>query len=210
LVDDPGLAHFGVEIVPFASPFSHSRENREAAVTFRDVIDQLKDDDRLTDARPAEGANLAALGKRTNEIDDLDAGLENRRTGVLVSQLGSFAMNRVTFLELDRAAIIDRIAGDIKNATESPLAHRDADRAAGIAHRHPALQTFRGRHGDRANPIFAEMLLHFESQFGRGAVHLVFDFKRVVDPRQPCVAAKFHVHHGTDDLNDISFIHNSS
>ena len=53
------------------------------------------------------------------------------------------------------------------------------------------------------------MLLHFEGELGRVAIDFVFDFKRVVDPRQFPLAAKFHVHHGTDDLNDISFIHNS-
>ena len=39
----------------------------------RDVADQLGDDDRLADTGAAEDAGLAALGKRGDEVDDLDA-----------------------------------------------------------------------------------------------------------------------------------------
>ena len=35
-------------------------------------------------------------------------------------------MNRITLGEFHRAAIIDRIAGDVEHATEHAFAHRDA------------------------------------------------------------------------------------
>ena len=79
--------------------------------------------------------------------------------------------------------IIDRIARDVENAAEHAFANRHADRAARVGDAHPALQTFSRRHGDGANPVLAEMLLHFESQLGRVAADFVFDLERVVNLR---------------------------
>ena len=41
------------------------------------VVDKLHDDDRLAHARAAEEADLAALEKGLDQVDDLDAGLEH-------------------------------------------------------------------------------------------------------------------------------------
>jgi hypothetical protein len=41
-------------------------------------VDQFHDHNGLADASTAEHPCLAALGKRRQEIDDLDAGLEHR------------------------------------------------------------------------------------------------------------------------------------
>ena len=139
LIDDAGLAHFLVEIVAFTGSLADSGEDGEAAVPFRDVVDQLEDDNGLADARAAECPDFSALGERADQVDDLDAGLENRGAGVLIGQFRRLAMNRVTLRVSDRAAIVDGIAGHIKDATESPLAHRDGDRAAGVGDRHAAL-----------------------------------------------------------------------
>ena len=78
-------------------------------------------DDGLADARAAERADFSALGERADQIDDFDAGLENRGAGVLIGQFRRLAMDRITLREGDRAAIIDRIAGHIEDAgRESP------------------------------------------------------------------------------------------
>ena len=41
---------------------------------FRNIVDQLHDDDRLANARTAEQADLAAFRVRGQQIDNLDAG----------------------------------------------------------------------------------------------------------------------------------------
>ena len=75
-----------VEIVAFAGAFTDSGENGKAAVHLRDVIDQLHDDDGLANAGAAEGADFAALGEGTDQVDDFDAGFKHLRLGVLVDQ----------------------------------------------------------------------------------------------------------------------------
>ena len=49
-----------------------------------DVVDQFHDQHGLADAGAAEQADLAALGVRREQIDDLDAGDEDRGLGRLV------------------------------------------------------------------------------------------------------------------------------
>jgi len=118
-------------------------------------------------------------------------------------------MNRIPFYELNRAFVIDRIAGNIENASESSLAYWHGDGAASVIHFHPPFQAFGRRHGNRAHPVFAQMLLYFERQFGRVAIDFVLDLERVIDFRQLRYVTKFHIDHRTDDLNNISCIHKS-
>ena len=60
LVDDAGVRHFMVEVVPLAGALAHTGEDGIAAVLRRDVADQFLQDDRLAGARAAEEAHLAA------------------------------------------------------------------------------------------------------------------------------------------------------
>ena len=98
LIDDAGLAHFVVKIVAFAGALAHAGEDGETAVAFGDVVDQFHDDDGLADARAAERADFAALGERADQIDDLDAGLEDVRLGVLIDERRRRTVNRITLL----------------------------------------------------------------------------------------------------------------
>ena len=86
LVDDARLAHFVVKIVALAGALAHAGEHGVTAVALGDVVDQLHDDDGLADARTAERADLAALGEGADQVDDLDAGLENAGLRVLVDR----------------------------------------------------------------------------------------------------------------------------
>src|SRR5262249_9197769 len=51
------------------------------------------------------------------------------------------------------------------------------------------------------------MLLYFERQLRGVTIDFVVNFEGVVDLRQCFFIRKFHVHHGTNYLNYISFIH---
>ena len=77
--DDAGLDHFVVKIVALAGALADAGEHGVAAVGLGDVVDEFHDDDGLADAGAAERADLAALGEGADEVDDLDAGLENLR-----------------------------------------------------------------------------------------------------------------------------------
>ena len=54
-----------------------------------DVVDQFLNDDGLADAGAAEQTDLAALQKRLDQVDDLDAGLEHLRAVACSSNAGA-------------------------------------------------------------------------------------------------------------------------
>jgi hypothetical protein len=118
-------------------------------------------------------------------------------------------MDWVTLGVVHSAAVINRVASDVKQTAKHRFAYWYGDRTASIGYAHSALQPFRRRHCDGANPAFAKMLLHFERQLRWVAIHLVLNFEGVVDFRQRLFVRKFHVHYGTDYLNYVSFIHKS-
>src|SRR5829696_2852107 len=99
-------------------------EGRQAAVLLGEVVDELLDEDRLADAGAAEQADLAALGVRREEVDDLDAGLEHllRRDEVLDVRGGT--VDRPALLDVELLAQVDRLAQHVEDAPERDVADR--------------------------------------------------------------------------------------
>src|ERR1043166_682965 len=116
-------------------------------------------------------------------------------------------MDRITLRELYRAPIVDRLPGHIEQTPEDAFADWHADRPARVRHIHPALESFSRRHRDGAHPIFPQVLLNFERQLGRVAAHFVLDLERVIDFGELPFIWELDVHHGTNDLNNVSFFH---
>ena len=83
---DAGFDHFVIEVVAFARTLAHAGKHRIAAVLLRDVVDELHDQHGLADAGAAEQADLAALGVRREQVDDLDAGDQDLRFGRLIGE----------------------------------------------------------------------------------------------------------------------------
>ena len=79
-----GLPEFEQQLVPFARALADAGEDRDAGMPLDRGADQLHDQHGLADAGAAEHGRLAALDQRRQQIDDLDAGVEDlqlRRAG---------------------------------------------------------------------------------------------------------------------------------
>ena len=87
-----------------------------------DAGDQLLDDDRLAEAGAAEQAGLAAADERGEQVDDLDAGLEQLGLGREVVELRRLAVDRPALRGVDRPAAVDRLAEQVEDAAEGLLA----------------------------------------------------------------------------------------
>src|SRR4030095_6262574 len=172
-------------------------------------VDQLLNHNSLANACAAKCTDFAAFCEWANKIDDLDPSFQNLCRCVLLCERWRRPMDWVTLGVVHRASVIDRVASDVKQTAKHRLAYWHGDRTASIGYAHPALQPFRRRHCNRANPAFAKMLLHLERQLGWIAICFVLDFEGVVDFRQRLFVRKFHVHYGTDYLNYVASIHKS-
>ena len=198
LLVDAGFDELVIEVVAFAGALADAGEHRVTAMRLRNVVDQFLNQHGLADAGAAEQADLAALGVRRQEIDDLDAGDENFRFGGLVGIGRRRLMDGAVALRFDRPGFIDRLADHVHDAAERARAHRHHDRVAGVADFLTADQAFGRIHRDGANRGFAEMLRDLEHQ----AIAAVLGLERVQNGRQ--VSFELHVDDGADDLRDAS------
>ncbi len=203
LLDDAGFGHFVVKVITFAGALTDAGEHGVTTVGLGDVVDEFHDHDGLAHAGATEGADLAALGEGGDQVDDLDAGLEDVGLGVLVGERGGRTMDRVTFGEVDRAFAVHGVAGDVEDAAKDAFADGHRDRGAGVNDGHAADEALGGGHGDRAGDALAEMLLDLESQLflatGDGEVH----GEGLVD-RGNRVFRELDVNDGADDLDDFA------
>ena len=198
LLVDAGFDELVIQVVAFAGALADAGEHRITTMRLGDVVDQFLNQHGLADAGAAEQADLAALGVRRQEIDDLDAGDENFRFGCLVGVGRRFLVDRAHVLTLDRTHFVDRLADHVHDAAERAGSDRHPDRAAGVVDLLAADQPLGGIHGDGAHRGFAEMLGDFEHQ----AVAAVLGLDRVQNGRQ--VTLELHVDDGADDLRDAS------
>src|SRR6516165_8147916 len=179
-------------------------------MAFCDVVDELHDNNCFPYTRAAECADLSTFGKWTNQIDNFDAGFQNARTGVLFKKARGLAMNRISLLESDRSALVNRIPGHIENATENSVAHGNRDWAAGMCNGHPTLKTFGGGHCNRAHPPFPEMLLHLKRQFFGFSVLFKINLQRMIKARESlgCLnCTEISIYYRADDLDNGTFAH---
>ena len=200
LVDHAAVLHLVVEVVAFPGALADAGEHRVAGVLGRDVADQLEQGHRLAHAGAAEQADLAALGDRHDQVDDLDARLEQLGRGRLVFVAGGCAVNGPVLGRADRAGFVDRLAQHVHDAAERLRADRHGDRLAGVADADAALQPFAGAHRDGADHAVTQLLLHLEGQIG------IRDLQRVIDLGDR-VPRELHVHHGADDLYYLTVAH---
>ncbi len=187
-----------IEVVALARALADAREHRVAAMRLGDVVDQLHDDHGLADAGAAEQANLAALGVRREQIDDLDAGDQDLGLGRLVNIRRCRRMDRAPLGGLDRPRVVNRLAHHVHDAAQGRVAHGHGDRLAGIDDLLSAHQAFGRVHGDGAYGVLAEMLGDLEHE----AVAVIVGLERVQDLRK--ILAELHVDHGAHDLAHLT------
>src|SRR6185295_16280203 len=187
-VADLRFLHFEPEVVALAGPLADAREAGVARVEAREAGDQLLDDDRLADARAAEQAGLAAADERAEQVDDLDAGLEDLGLGREVGELGRIAVDRPELGGGDRAEAVDRLADHVEDAAERLDADGHRDRAPGVEDLRAPAQAVGRAERDRADAAAAQVLgdLAPERLVRRLAEHgaLELDLQGVVDRGQ--------------------------
>ena len=133
-----------------------------------DVVDQLLDQHGLADAGAAEEADLAALHVRRDQVDDLDAGLEDLDRRREVAERRRVAVDRPALDVLaGRRLVVDRLADHVPEPAERRVADGDGDRPAGVDDVDAAREAVGGVHRDRADAVVAEVLLHLGDQRAR-------------------------------------------
>ncbi len=133
LVDDLGLGHLEQQVVALARALADAGEDGDAAVLPRDVVDQLLDEHGLADSGAAEEADLAALDVGRDQVDDLDARLEDLHFRRQVAERRRIAVDRPALgVWQARPLVVDRLAENVPEPAERRLADGHRDRGAGV------------------------------------------------------------------------------
>ena len=206
LVDDAGLGHLTPEVVALTRALADAGEYGVAAVLRRDVVDELHDEDGLADAGAAEEARLAAARVRSDEVDDLDARLEDARRRLLLVELRRGAVDRPELLVADRrGVVVDRLAKHVEHASEALGADRHHDRMARVLRLHAAREAVRRAHGDAACDAVAEMLHDLDDEVDLDVLaDRSLDGDGVEDGRQ-LARREFNIYDRSDDLYNLTF-----
>src|SRR5262249_8235109 len=121
VLEDAGLGHLEVEVIALAGPLADACEDRVALVLARDVADQLLDQPRLAEAGAAEQSDLAALDEGRDQVDDLEARLEDLGSGLERVQAGWVSVDRPALVGLDGLVRVDRLAEHVEDPAKRRL-----------------------------------------------------------------------------------------
>ncbi len=132
-VDDARFHHLVIEVVALAGALADAGEHRQARVRLGDVVDQFHHVHGLADAGAAEQADLAALGERADQVDDLDAGFEQvlRRAQLVVGRRLAVDRRSQCPGRPGRASSIGLPSTSMMRPSVA-RAHRHRDRLAGV------------------------------------------------------------------------------
>ena len=128
------------------------------------IIDQLHHVDGFAHAGSAKQADLAALGKRTDQINHLDARLQQLVGCRKLLVSGRRAVNRRTLLLSNGSLFINRVTQHIHNPAQSLYSNRHRYRCAGVFNAKTAADAFRGPHCDGTHHTISQLLLYLKSQ----------------------------------------------
>ena len=199
-----GLRHFDEKVVALACSLADARKAADAAVRFRDVVDEFLNEYGLTDAGAAEKPDLAAPAVGREKVDDLDARLEDFDFRRLLDELRGRPMDGRAHLGLHRGAVVDRVTDDVENAAEALGPDRHRDGAARVSYGHSAHEPVGRVHRDGADRVFTEMLRHLEREVVLRVRNAgIRQFEGVEDLRQFAVG-ELDVDDVTDDLDDFA------
>src|SRR5690606_9535880 len=120
----------------------------------------LLDEHGLANAGAAEEADLAAEHVGGEQVDDLDAGLEQLRLRLELVERRWVAVDGPALGDLDLLALVgvEHLADDVKDAALGDVSDGNRDRAAGVAHLLAAHEAVCGLEGDRTDDVVTEVL----------------------------------------------------
>ena len=107
-----------VEVIAFAGAFTHASKNAVATMTLGDIIDQFLDDNGLAYTRTTECANFSTFHKGTDEVDNLDAGLEDLDGRGLVFQVRCGPVDGIAWRIFDFRLIVNCLTKHVKDASQ--------------------------------------------------------------------------------------------
>jgi hypothetical protein len=171
------------EVVALTGALADTGEHRHTTVVGRDAVDHLLDEHRLADAGTTEEADLSTLNVRGEQVDDLDAGLEQLGLALELVEGRGPTVDRPALGDLDLLAgsRVQHLTDDVEHLALGDVADRHRDRVTAVAHLLAADETVGRLERDRTHEVVAEVLGDLEGERHRLAGKGDLGLQRVVD-----------------------------
>lgn len=121
-----------VQIVTLTGTLTDTSEDGVTTVGLGDVVDQLLNEDGLSDTGTTEQTNLSTTSVGGEKVDNLDTGNQNLSGGGLLDELGSLGVNGQELVGLDGTTLVNGVSSDVQDTTKSGRADGDGDGSTGI------------------------------------------------------------------------------
>ncbi|CDZ92688.1 Cellobiose phosphorylase (modular protein) [Rhodococcus ruber] len=203
VLEDAHLLHLEVEVGALTGALADAGEHRRAGELTRDTGDHLLDQNGLADAGTTEQTDLAALDVRGQQVDDLDAGLEDLGLALELVEGRRLAVDAPLLAVASGARGVQAVTEGVEHVALDDVADRHRDRAARVDDRGAAHQAVGGLHGDRAHQVVTQVLRDLEGQglrHGRQSDLCVQGVEQIGNG----TTRELDVHDGPDDPNDAA------
>ncbi|OQB83995.1 MAG: hypothetical protein BWX88_03018 [Planctomycetes bacterium ADurb.Bin126] len=200
---DFGVLHFQPDVVALPGPLADAGKDAVAAVLGGHARDEFLDDNGLSQPGPAEQPGLSAADEGGQQVDDLDARLEQLALGGEHVEGGGRGVDGAVLVGLDGPEVVDGLAQKVEHATQDAGADRHFDRPAGVADRRAAVEAVGGAQGHTADPPAAQVLLHLAGQVKLDVVEIRIHPQGVVDGRD-ALLGELGVKRRADHLDDLA------
>ena len=189
------------EVGALTGALADTGEHRHTTVVLRHTADHLGDEHGLADAGTTEQADLATGDVRGEQVDDLDAGLEQALRRLEGVEVGGRTVD-VPALDVGEVGVVavEHLAPHVPHVAEGAVADGHADAAAGVAHRGATGEAVGRLQADGAHAAVAELLGDLGEHGDRLAVDLHGELERMVELGQRA-AGELDVDHGAGDAD---------
>jgi hypothetical protein len=183
-----------VQIVTLTGTLSDTSEDGVTSVVLGNVVDQLLNENSLSDTGTSEETNLTTTSVGGEQIDDLNTGDENLGDDGLVNELGSLAMDGGGLLGVDGATLVDGLTDNVDDTAQALGADGDGDGGTSVLNGLATDQTLSSVHGNGTDGVLSQVLGDLENQ----TTVQVLDLKSVQDGGELALV-ELDIDDGTND-----------
>src|SRR2546430_15317128 len=99
-----------VQVIPFAGARTHASKDAIATMPFSNIVDQFLNDNSLADTCTTKSSDLTTFHEGTDQVDNLNACLEDLNLWGLVFQRRRMPVNGIAGSILNFRLVVDRLA----------------------------------------------------------------------------------------------------
>ena len=203
VLEDVRLLHLDPEVVALTGALTDAGEDGGTGELTGDTGNHLLNENGLTHTCAAEEANLAALNVRGQQVNDLNAGLQNLGLTLELVERWRLAVDAPLLTIAAETRLVEAVTEGVEDVALDDVADRHGNWLSGVDDLGTSDEAVGRCHGHGTDKVVTEVLSDLEGDGLCNSFELDVDVQCVVQGRQ-CLTWELHVHNRTDDAHDTT------